>query len=345
MLLPDPQRRGEIHFVFAKSMAYGTRMTLIIMFLLSGFATQLLLLDRIPELAVLIGAALLFVASMFGIVKGYTNNPGNLGTKREWRAGDKEQLLKIIDVSAKSKSWDHSVIDITCGTGCLVGMTIAVIISLLVMGLFAAGNEWLAIAVGTDAAVLLFPSWVTGVRRILTNAPLTIKVQNLLHVYSVWEASKRDDEKMMVQMEVVKSEQGEMPTDAKLILQMPALGESFFGVQTQVVLNNVQGADFPYMYCVLVAKADIGMKGKLGAVQSDADRLLEAESKLLGFFSKKPLGIHTEWMKDGGMDILVIRQATTKETGYHTDPVVEATIFDFARQQARKLSATVGDKV
>jgi hypothetical protein len=297
----------------------------------------LLLLGPKPALAVLVGAMLLLVSSMFGLVKGYTNNPGDLGGKREWRAGDKDQLSKIIDISVKSKSWDQSVIDITCGAGCVVGMGVTVLFGILVMGLFGSGYEWLAIAVAADSAVLLFPHWVTGVRRILVNAPLTIKAQNLIHVYSVWDASKKGDEKMMVQMEVVKGEKGEMPTDAKLILQMPAVGESFFGVQTQVVLNNVEGADFPYMYCVLVAKTGLGMKDKLKSVQADADRMLEVELKPLGFFSRKPLGIYTEWKKDAEMDILVIRQATTKETGYHTDPAAETRIFNFARQQAARL--------
>ena len=129
-----------------------------------------------------------------------------------------------------------------------------------------------------------------------------------------------------------------MPSDAKLIMQVPSLGESFYGVQTQVVLNNVQGADFPYLYCVLVAKADFGMRDKLASVQADADKLSNAQRKALAFFAWKPPGILAEWKRDGGMDILVIRQKTTKETGYHTDHAAEARIFDFACQQAHKLT-------
>jgi len=45
----------------------------------------------------------------------------------------------------------------------------------------------------------------------------------------------------------------------------------------------------------------------------------------------------TEWKEDDGMDILVIRQMTTKESGYHTDQAMEVRIFSFARAQANKL--------
>src|SRR3989339_491134 len=291
MLLPDSQRRGEIHFVFAKKMAYGKRIALIGVFLLAGFAVQVLLLSRSEEVALLLGGLLLFVASMLGVVKGYTNNPGQIGGKKEWREGSKEQLKKILTVSGKTKAWDQSAVDISCGIGCFTFFIIVGIIGLLVITITASGNELLAVAFSIDAAVLLLPHWIAGIRKILVNAPLTIKAQNLLHVFSAWEVDKKDDEKMLVQMEIIKGDKGEMPTDAKLILQLPALGESFFGVQTQVVLNNVQGADFPYMYCVLVAKTELGMKAKLKSIQADAKALSNAgNSGFLSFF-KKQLGI------------------------------------------------------
>lgn len=337
MLLPDPQRRGEIHFVFAKSMAYGKRIVLIGLFLLSGFAVQILLLEKSANTALFLGGFLLFVASMLGVVKGYTNNPGNIGNKREWREGNKEQLERILVVAEKTKAWDQSSVDISCGIGCFTFFAIAGSMSLLVIVMAAAGRETLALMLTVDAVVLLLPQWVTGIRRILVNAPLTIKVQNLLHVYSVWEATKKDGEQMLVQMEVIKGDKGEMPADAKLILQFPALGESFYGVQTQVVLNNVQGADFSYMYCVIVAKTGFGIREKLKSVRADADACSNAGKTGFWSFLKKPPGILTEWKEDGGMDILVIRQQTTKEDGYYTDPAAEERIFNFARAQVYKL--------
>lgn len=329
--MPDPNRRGEIHFLFAKSMPYHMRLSMIGLFLLAGFAIQIFW----NQLAV--GAALLLMASMLGLVKGYTNNPGNLGGKREWRTGDKAQLQKIIDIAKKTRKWDQSVLDITCSAGCCAWVVMVVLIGFFGFVVFSAGYEQLGLAVWVNTSVLLIPHWITGVRKILINAPLTIKVENLLNVYSIWEAEKKDDEKMMVQMEVIKSEKGEMPVDAKLILQIPALSETFFGVQTQVVLNNVQGADFPYLYCVLVAKTVMGMPNTLMSVASDAEALYKLETKGLGFFTRKPLGIITEWKQEGGMDILIIRQQTTQQTGYQTDPAAVARIFRFAKAEARKL--------
>jgi hypothetical protein len=333
MLLPDPKRRGEIHFAIAKSLSYGKRMAIIVLLLVAGFGYQVWNLDLLP-----ISACLLFAESLLAVVKGYRNYPEAPGPKREWRSADKEQLKKILDIAEKAKSWDQSAIDITCGSGCGTLLVMIVVVSLVVMSLYGAGHELLAIAIAVDMGVLFLPHWVTGVRRILTNAPLTVKVQNLLHVYSLWEAAKKEGEKMTVQMEVAKGKEGEVPTDAKLILQIPELGDSFYGVQTQVVLNNVQGADYPYVYCVLVAKEAMGMRGKLGSsVMSDKVAFEPTVSGWAKFLGKPSLGITVEWKLQDGMDVMVIRQATTKESGYFTDGPAIDRIFSFAHSQAMKL--------
>ncbi|HBC88761.1 MAG TPA: hypothetical protein DCZ94_17605 [Lentisphaeria bacterium] len=332
MLLPDPKRCGEIHFVFAKSMTYTSRLAVMALLLLAGFALQLIL-DW-----VVIGSVFLLVASMMGIVKGYTNVPGEMGSKKEWRAGDKKQLEKIIEVAKKSKSWDQSFIDITCTQGCFSLIAVLGIFILFYFVMSTCGYLRLAFTISVDATILLLPHWVTGVRRILTNAPLTVKVENLLHAYSIWEANKKDGENMAVQLEVVKGKKGEMPVDAKLILQIPAIGENFFGIQTQVVLNNVQGADYPYLYCVLVAKSGLGMKNTLSKVASEArETSKETGSFLSRLLVKSSPGICAEWNLQDGMDILVIRQQTTQQTGYHTDKTAIERIFKFALGKARSL--------
>ncbi len=331
MLLPDPKRRGEIHFIFVKSMPYTTRLSLIVILLLTGFGLQIFLGWTV------IGAIFLLVSSMMGIVKGYTNVPEELGSKKEWRSGDKQQLEKILEISENSRRWDRSFIDITCPHGCF---TLAAIIGVFFLFYFVSsscGYTWLALTVSVDAIVLLFPHWVTGVRRILTNAPLTVKVENLLHIYTIWEAIKKDGENMTVQLEVVKGTKGEMPVDAKLILQIPALGEDFFGVQTQVVLNNVQGSDYPYLYCVLVAKEKFELRKKLSKVSSEAEESSKSSDSFLVRLIRTSSGICTEWKSQDGMDVLVIRQQTTQQTGYHTDRNATERLFRFALSKARNL--------
>ena len=332
MLLPDPKRRGEIKFVFAKSMPYNTRITSMACALMAGFAVQICF--NFNPVAIALGAILLLAASLLGIVKGYTNIPGNLSCKKEWRAGIREELQKIVDISEKTKTWDQSILDITCVRGFLMLFLIIGILIILFIILSLTVDPQLGILVLVDSVVLLFPHWITGVRRILTNDALVVKVENLLYVYSIWDKIKDKDETMNVQIEVAKADKGEIPTDAKLILQKSSLGSSFYGLQTQVVLNNVQGADFPYLYCVLVAKSEIKMMKKI-----ESDKSIEPPEKPTSFWSIFiPIpSIVTEWKNDNDMDILVMRQETSKTSGYHTDSKVEERIFRFALAKMRKL--------
>ena len=335
MLLPDPRRRGEIKFSIAKSMPYNTRLVSIILILVTGFLVQILLNRFI--LGIPMGAMLLLAASLLGVVKGYTNIPEKQSNKKEWRAGDKEQLEKIVAVSNKTKTWDQSMIDITCGRGFLMLLAVAVFFAILFIILCGCGYPLLGFLVVVDGVVLLFPHWVTGVRRILTNDKLVVKVQNLLYVYSIWEKMKDKDEAMNVQIEIAKAEKGEIPTDAKLILQKPSLGSSFYGLQIQVVLNNVQGNDFPYLYCVLVAKNEFGMREKIESSKS-AEPPEKPASFLISLISIPVPKITTEWKDEGEMDIVVMRQETSKTSGYHTDTKAVERIFQFALAKMRILS-------
>ena len=198
-----------------------------------------------------------------------------------------------------------------------------VMVVLLVAGIAAVllhgGETWLAQAWILDSAVLLLPHWLTGVRRVLTNDPLTIKVRQLLTVYDSWERDAVEGERMLPQLEVVSGREGEMPLDAKLVLRADPLGEAFLGLQVQVVLNRVQGSDFPYLYCVLVARSEFGMLDQLEP--------------------HPPAGITVEPKRDGDVDILVVRNRTTKTSGYHTKPMMSRRIFAFALHLTRSLPA------
>lgn len=339
MLLPDPQRRGEIHFRVFKSLPYNRRLAAIVALLMAGLAVQALLLGAPSGAGTFLGAALLLAASLLGVVRGYTNQPDLVTEKREWRAGDKAQLQKILDIARKSTGWDRSVIDITCGIGFFMLLVVGAAVGCATVFLIVNGYEALGKTLALDAIVLLLPQWVTGVRRILTNAPLTVKVQNLLGLYDHWETGKRENEQMSAQLEMAKGPAGEMPTDAKLILQIPSLGDDFLGVQTQVVLNNVQGTDYPYVYCVLVARTGLKMPRKLASAQADINGTRAEQGFLAALFSaKKASRILVEAKREGQMDILIVRQATTKDSGYHTDSAARARIFDSARDLAQKLA-------
>ena len=317
MFFPDPQRNGEIDFVFAKKFSYRRRLEVIVVLAAAGFAVQVLLSEWLPVGSLALGALMLLIASLLATVKGFGNVPDRLPGKREWRGADRAQLESIIEMGAKSRAWDQSLVDITCSTGvaALIGMAAAV--AMVAVLLRNWGSVWLATAWVVDAGVLLLPHWITGVRTVLTNDPLVIKVRTLLAIMDTHKLVAMDGEECVPQMQVRTGKDGEIPCDVKLVVRMRALGDDFLGVQTQVVLNRVQGKDFVYMYCVLVAREPMGMLGKLKA--------------------PPPRGLLFEPNHEDDVDILVIRNVTTKKTGYHTNPARCRLIFTTALAEARGL--------
>lgn len=317
MFLPDPNRRGEIQFLLAKALPYGARLGLIAGLLGAGLLLQLFV-------SLWAGAIFLLLASLLATVRGFSNIPKVPRGRREWRGAEREQLEQVLRIAKKAKQWDQSLLDVTCLPGVFVLVLIVLVIAGVAFFLVQAGKEWLARAWILDSAVLLLPHWLTGSRRVLTNDPLTIRVRHLLLVYDAWEKDLRAGERMLPQLEVVSGQEGELPLDAKLVLSMDHLGEDFLGLQIQVVLNRVQGADFPYLYCVLVARPALGMLDQLEQLDPCPAHNLLLEAK-----------------RDGEVEIVVVRRQTTKTSGYHTRPAMSRRVFSFALGLARELRAPV----
>jgi hypothetical protein len=314
MLLPDPRRRGEIHFSLAKSLPYNRRLTIIAVLLAAGFAVELFW-------NLYVGAGLLLVATLLAIVKGFSNIPQDLQGASKWQGAERAQLENIITLDRKSRQWDQSALDITCGLGAAVLLLFLAVMAGVTVLLFANGLTWLAQAWALDGGVLLLPHWVTGVRQILKNDPLTVKVRMLLSIMDFWEQNRQEGEALMPQMEVLSTKAGEIPRDAKLVLRLSRLGDAFLGLQVQIVLNRVQGSDYPYLYCVLVARKAFGMFQKLGTPQVPEAIVAESQTD-----------------PAQGVDVLVIRQETTQTSGYHTNPAAAARIFACALAEARRLT-------
>jgi hypothetical protein len=316
MFLPEPQRRGEIQFIFAKSLPYHRRLAIVLGLLAAGFLLQAL----VPYgFALVAGAAFLLAATLLAVVAGFSNAPDEVTGAEEWRGATLEQLQRVLTIARKSRHWDQSALDITCATGGTVFVAVLAVSSLLVLLLWNNHQERLAIAVGLDVGVLVLPHWMTGVRRILTNDPLTVKINLFVSLIDLWEPDRREDETIHPQMQVRRCRGGEIPCDAKLVLRFAGLGEAFLGLQVQVVLNRVEGSDYPYLYCVLVARPSLGMldrveRAPIKSIVTEADRK-EADN----------------------VDVLVVRQKTTKTSGYHTGAAACRDIFLFALGLCRQL--------
>ena len=116
------------------------------------------------------------------------------------------------------------------------------------------------------------------------------------------------------------------PVAARVFIRFPDGPEDFLGLQFQVALNDVQGTKYPYLYAVIVAKKPFGLlQNHMQAISSAAQSLTVEPSR------------------EEDVEVIVIRQTTTKQSGYHTDAAAARRIAHFAWQSAARilLTATV----
>jgi len=318
MLLPEPQRRGEIKFLLAKSLPYTLRLTLIVFFLAAGFILQF-----VTDLW--LGGAFLLAGTLLSLVHGYSNIPDGKEAKTEWRATDRKTFEQILQINRISKKWDQSFIDITCGSGFFILLLLALVVAILTYRLYSLGEEHLATILVLDSVVLFLPHWITGVRRILTNPPLIIKIEHFLDAWDTWQQNPLKNEIMQPQLQTQKLQQGEIPLDTKLILTSNSAGKNFLGLQIQISFNHVEGSDYPYFYCVLVARPDFNLLKKYDRIpapkKATPDYVLIEKS-------------HEE---ADNVDVIVIRQETTKTSGYHTKKSACTTILTFSISLMREI--------
>jgi hypothetical protein len=328
MLLPAAERRGEIQFYVAKSLPYGWRLIVAFALMAAGLGLQAGFMppdQRLERLFAHLGImpALGLVLVLAGVVivltRGYANTLVAPSGTEAWRTARRAEVERILAINQKQRKWDHAVIDVTCGLGCFAFLVLACAAGVAASAIASFSTPAAAMFLA-NAAVMLIPFWITGVRSILKNDRLVIKARMLLEVEDNL-FDKRGGEEFQYQMQTARTKDGEAPRDLKALVAFHEGPPEFLGLQMQVSINSVQGTDYPYFYCVLVARETFQAMGLAGQLD-DAPSNVTVESK-----------------QDAGVTIAVIRQTTTANSGYHTKPNAVAAIFAYALEQARRLAA------
>jgi hypothetical protein len=317
MLLPPAERRGDICFHFFKRLSYSQRLALSFCVIATGFAVQII----IGQSLLWIGVAIVFLGVLPLLTKGYQNVVRTTSAAEDWRPVHREEIQRIPDIAKRQKTWDHDLFDITSWQGVLMLLLIGI-------GTWAGmlyvmpSSEPLAIMIAANAAAVFLPFWFTGARRILKSDKLVIKCDMLLSLADSLASSGKEGEEFQFQMRTagVKGQEASVPNDVKGLVAFHNAPEGFLGVQVQVNINSVQGNDYPYCYCVMVARPEFTAK-----------RPLE--------LSPPPRNVVIEPSHAQDVDIVVIRQLTTKTSGYHTKLPVAQAIFNYAINEARRLVA------
>lgn len=118
-------------------------------------------------------------------------------------------------------------------------------------------------------------------------------------------------------LETGKTKKGLFPNDARLLIKFKDAPSEFIGLQGQISINTVKSRNYPYFYVVLIAKHEFHLFEKFG--------------------SPSLHNMIIEHKKTEEVDVIVIRQRTTKTSGYHTNTGVQDNILVNSIALAKKL--------
>lgn len=307
MILPRPADRGVVVFRVLPSLAYPARLATALLLITGGCLIQLATRSLLPGLlAVALGNLLL-------LVKGYDNRVSARGfdAAAQWERVELDRLAQLEALDEKMKRWDRSALDVTNPLGTWVFLLVVVPLGLGIVLLSGAGRM-----LAVDAAVLLIPHWVTGTRSILTRPRLLVQVKTIRDVLET-NATALARHKLVPLM-LLSGGEVPIPEDVKFRVDIADHHEDFLGLYGQVSINEVQGTSYPYFYVVLVARRGYGL--------GSANRRFRSPPNIVAEFDTKR-----------EVEVLIIRQRTTKNSGYHTTMGTAGEILRLGLQLAEEV--------
>jgi hypothetical protein len=159
-----------------------------------------------------------------------------------------------------------------------------------------------------DTLILFVGLVVTGNRSAWIPAGLMQKTEIVKRLLER-PALKNDPALSMVPLlEIGTSKKGSFPRDARIMMRFKDAPNDFIGIQAQVSINTVKSTAYPYFYVVVIAKPGF--------------KLLEKVTDP----GLKNITVETE--ETGEVDVVIIRQTTTKTSGYHTNTIVQDFILE-----------------
>ena len=268
----------------------------------------------------------IYPGNLLLLIKGYNLKPSGGVAGGTWEKTTRDRFREVARHEKSVRKWDETFSDITCVWGFISLLAIIGISVFILWKLNSnpATMNWTAVF-GIDAAVLLIPHWVTGLRKSWRPVALRQQVEALEVALSLIDFL--DDPPCQIQpmFEMAGEGQTRVPVGARTFIRFPDGPEDFLGLQFQVALNDVQGTKHPYLYAVLVARKSFGLL--------EGNRSKKIDSQLMG--------LTVESNSEEEVDVIVIRQHTTKTSGYHTKKRAIQTIAQGAWQSADTLLSAV----
>jgi len=301
-LLLTSDEQNIIVFTFLTRLPYKLRLLTSAVLIVTGFVIQFIMYFEFPGILCVLAGNLLL------LTKGYDNrvNLGKYRADSSWEKVSQDKFAELRELDRKMQKWDLDALDISNSLGLVF---FVLIIGSLGAAIWYGGifNNPAIRMLAINAGVLLLPHWVTGIRSILTRPELMMKMSLF---ESVLEKSGQALKEATVEYFMLLSEQKDtkLPKDVKVRISFNGQDKDFLGYYGQIVLNKVKGHSYPYFYVVLVAKKRFGLKRYCDSFTPQNKQVKEYD-------------------RQKSVEVFIIRQKTTKTSGYHTSPGAAAALF------------------
>jgi len=175
------------------------------------------------------------------------------------------------------------------------------------------------IALIIDSLIIFSGIMFSGRSSVWIPNNLDVKMPIIKRVLDHPEFIKDPAIKIIPYLEIGETKEGSFPNDTRILIRFKDAPEDFIGLQFQISINDVQGRKYPYCYSVIIAKKSFNLFQKFKPV------------------SLQRLTIERETSED--VDVMIIRQTTTKNSGYHTNESTQDYILANSINIAKSLIA------
>ncbi|MEO0189726.1 MAG: hypothetical protein ABIL18_01950, partial [candidate division WOR-3 bacterium] len=168
-----------------------------------------------------------------------------------------------------------------------------------------------------DSIIIFSGVMLSGGRDIWIPNNLDVKIPIIERILDHPVLKKDPNLQIIPYLEIGKTKDGTFPNDTRILIKFKDAPQDFIGLQFQISINDVQGKKYPYCYCVIIARKSFGLFAKFKP------------------FELERITIETETSSDA--DVIIIRQTTTKSSGYYTNEATQDYILSSSINIVKKL--------
>jgi hypothetical protein len=235
--------------------------------------------------------------------------------KLDWKEVTPDKIDQVLAHCRKIKKFRSQ------NLGCFLGIIIVMIVfvSFLFPVLSDLSAPFSLVAAIIDAVVLFSGVMLSGRKSAWMPHALDVKAEIVKRFLQ--SPMIKDDPGLhaVPYLEIGQTSGGGYPNDTRFLVKFKDAPDAFIGLQGQISINNVKSRAYPYFYTVVIARHEFQLLDKFRSLKISLDK------------------ITLETKRAGEVDVVVIRQTTTKTSGYHTNGKTQNYILQNSIKLAKEL--------